>query len=57
MADEEVTHVMKHLFGSDSGIVEIQKIDTHVAKLPGLQGLTIVEDAMRAHGVGVGLAA
>ncbi|THG28627.1 ferritin-like domain-containing protein [Naasia lichenicola] len=57
MADDEVTHVMKHLFGSDSGIVEIQKIDTHVAKLPGLQGLTIVEDAMRAHGVGVGLAA
>lgn len=49
--DAEVRHVMGHLFGSDDGMAEIRRIDANIAKMPGLHGLTIVEDAFRKRGV------
>lgn len=50
-ADSEVTHVMRHLFAGAEGRKEVQAIDRHVAKLPGMDGLTIVADAMDERGV------
>jgi len=47
----EVTHVMSHLFGTEEGLDEIRRIDATIAKLPGMDGLTIVEDALRRRGV------
>jgi Fatty acid desaturase len=49
--DEEVTHVMNHLFSGHQGRKEIDAIDAHVARLPGMEGLTIVGDALDARGV------
>ena len=51
MEDQEVTHVMGHLFGGEDGMREIRKLDEHVQRMPGLQGLTIVETAMKGYGV------
>ena len=51
MEPEEVTHVMGHLFSGEEGLREIRKLDEHVARMPGLQGLTIVETAMKKYGV------
>lgn len=48
---EDVKHVMAHLFGSEDGLAEIRRIDANIAKLPGLEGLTIVEDALRKRGI------
>ena len=50
----EVTHVFGHLFGSEEGLREIRKLDDHISKLPGLAGLTIVENAMAKYGVKMG---
>lgn len=52
MPEPEVKHVMSHIFGSDEGMAEIRKIDEHVARLPGLDGLEVVGDAFRARGIG-----
>jgi hypothetical protein len=49
--DEEVTHVMGHLFGGPVGRREIDAVDRHIAKLPGMEGLTIVADALDARGI------
>ena len=51
MAPVEVRHVMGHLFSGEEGMREIRKLDEHISRMPGLDGLTIVETAMRAHGV------
>jgi hypothetical protein len=51
MAPAEVTHVMRHLFNGEEGMREIRKLDEHVSRMPGLDGLTIVETAMKAYGV------
>lgn len=51
MPDDEVRHVMGHLFGTPDGMAEIDKIDEHVARLPGLDGLTPVASAFRTLGV------
>ena len=51
MDDDEVQHVMSHLFNGPDGRKEIDAIDTHIAKLPGMEGLTIVGDAMDARGI------
>ncbi|MGC3954595.1 MAG: ferritin-like domain-containing protein [Propionicimonas sp.] len=48
---EDVKHVMGHLFGTEDGIAEIRRIDANIAKLPGMEGLTIVEDALRKRGI------
>ncbi|SEE80740.1 hypothetical protein [Ruania alba] len=49
--DEEVTHVMGHLFGGAEGRKEIRAIDSHIAKLPGMDGLTIVADSLDSRGI------
>lgn len=51
LPDAEVDHVMAHLFRGAEGMAEVRRIDEHVARMPGLEGLTIVEDAMRQRGI------
>lgn len=51
LPDEEVTHVMRHLFSGPGGLTEIRRIDGNVSRMPGLAGLTIVENAMRSRGI------
>ena len=51
MATAEVNHVMGHLFSGEEGMREIRKLDEHISRMPGLDGLTIVETAMKAYGV------
>ncbi|MGG7508709.1 ferritin-like domain-containing protein [Plantibacter sp. YIM 135249] len=51
MPEEEVTHVMSHLFSGADGLAEVRRIDGHIAKLPGMQGLTIIEKALAARGI------
>jgi hypothetical protein len=48
---DDISHVMGHLFAGEEGMREIRKLDEHVSRMPGLQGLTIVETAMRKYGV------
>lgn len=50
-SDEEVTHVMGHLFRGTEGRKLIRDIDSHIAKLPGMDGLTIVENALDKRGI------
>ena len=50
-SDAEVTHVMGHLFAGSEGRKLIRDVDSHIAKLPGLQGLTIVENALEGFGI------
>ena len=45
----DLEHVMKHLFGGLEGLAEIRRIDANIAKLPGMEGLTIFETAVRRH--------
>ena len=49
--DSEVTHVMGHLFAGEEGRKLIRSIDSHIAKLPGMTGLTIVESALDKRGI------
>jgi hypothetical protein len=51
MPDDEVFHVMNHIMGGPEGIAEVRKIDEHISKLPGMEGLTIVENALIARGI------
>jgi rubrerythrin len=51
MDPDEVTHVMGHLFAGPDGLREIRKLDEHVQRMPGLEGLTIVETSMKKYGV------
>ena len=50
-SDEEVTHVMGALFAGSEGRKLIQDVDSHIAKMPGLAGLTIVENALESRGI------
>ncbi|HWH25352.1 MAG TPA: ferritin-like domain-containing protein [Pseudolysinimonas sp.] len=49
--DSEVTHVMNDLFGGSEGRKLIRDVDSHIAKLPGMEGLTIVETSLDARGI------
>jgi rubrerythrin len=51
MEPDDVTHVMGHLFAGEEGMREIRKLDEHISRMPGLQGLTIVETSMKKYGV------
>lgn len=51
MPEPEVSHVMAHLFGGEQGLREVRRIDAHIAKMPGLEGLTILEDALAGRGI------
>ena len=48
---EEVKHVMSDLFGGSEGRKLIRDVDSHIAKLPGMEGLTIVETSLDAKGI------
>ncbi|WP_147915331.1 ferritin-like domain-containing protein [Ruania zhangjianzhongii] len=50
-SDDEVTHVMGHLFGGAAGRKAINAVDRHIAKLPGMEGLAVVADAFDARGI------
>jgi hypothetical protein len=47
----EVQHVMGHLMGGPDGRKAARKIDTAISGLPGLSGLTIVDDSLNALGI------
>ncbi|MDF2444193.1 MAG: hypothetical protein JWR01_2396 [Subtercola sp.] len=51
MDQTEVKHVMGHIFGGIDGRKAINAIDAHIAKMPGLKGLTIVADSLDGHGI------
>ncbi len=50
-AEEDVVFVMNRLFGGAEGRKLIRDVDSHIAKMPGMEGLTIVETALDAHGI------
>lgn len=50
-SDAEVTHVMGHLFAGTEGRKLVRDIDSHIAKMPGMEGLTIVESALDKRGI------
>jgi hypothetical protein len=51
MEKTDVVHVMNHLMSGAEGRKAARKIDDHIASLPGLTGLTIVEDSLIALGI------
>jgi len=51
MDEPEVFHVMNHLMGGPEGRKEVRKIDEHISRMPGLEGLRIVETALDARGI------
>jgi hypothetical protein len=53
MEPAEVTHVMSHIFAGPDGLREIRKLDEHISRMPGLDGLTIVETALKKYGYDV----
>jgi hypothetical protein len=51
MPEEEVDHVMRHLFSGVDGLREMRKLDEQIAELPGLEGLTVLAEAFRRRGL------
>ncbi len=51
MEKDEVVHVMGHLMGGEEGRRAARKIDQNISRMPGLAGLTIVENSLDALGV------
>lgn len=51
MERAEVVHVMNHLMSGEEGMKAARRIDQNIARMPGLDGLTIVEDALAGLGV------
>lgn len=51
MEKSEVIHVMNHLMSGTEGRKAARKIDGHIAGLPGMQGLAIVEKSLDALGI------
>jgi hypothetical protein len=49
--EAEIKHVMTDLFGGSEGRKLIRDVDSHIAKLPGMAGLTIVETSLDARGI------
>ena len=49
--ESEVKHVMGHLFAGEEGRKLIQDVDSHIAKLPGMEGLRIVEKSLDKRGI------
>ena len=46
MSDEEVRHVMGYLFAGEEGRAEMRKLDANIARLPGMEGLTLFQDVI-----------
>ena len=38
---------MSHIFAGAEGLREIRKLDEHISRMPGLEGLTIVDNSLR----------
>lgn len=51
MNESEVRHVLSHLMSGPDGRKAAREIDEHVAKMPGLAGLQIVQAALDARGI------
>lgn len=51
MAESEVRHVLHHLMSGPKGRRAAAAIDEHIAAMPGLGGLRIVQDSLDARGV------
>jgi hypothetical protein len=51
MPETEVDHVMHHLFSGPEGRSYAARIDSNISRLPGLDGLRIVQDALDRRGV------
>ncbi|PSL39314.1 hypothetical protein CLV49_2948 [Labedella gwakjiensis] len=51
MDEAEVKHVMSHLMGGPDGRKAASQIDAHIAKMPGMEGLTIVNDSLDKRGI------
>jgi hypothetical protein len=51
MEEPEVVHVMTQLMGGPDGRREAAKIDEHIARMPGLANLKIVQNALDARGI------
>lgn len=47
----EVQHVMSHLMSGPDGRAAARAIDRDISKMPGLEGLRIVEDSLDARGI------
>jgi len=50
-SEQEVTHVMGHLFAGVEGRKLVREIDSHIARLPGMDGLKIVENSLEKRGI------
>ena len=50
-SDAEVAHVMGVLFAGTEGRKLVRDMDSHISKLPGMEGLTIVENALDGFGI------
>jgi hypothetical protein len=46
MPQPELEFLVRHLFGDDEGRVAAQRIDRLVGRLPGLEGLHLIEEAL-----------
>jgi hypothetical protein len=51
MDETEVGHVLHHLMSGPDGRRAARKIDEHIARMPGLAGLRIVENALDTRGI------
>lgn len=51
MGDDEVRHVMGQLMSGPDGREEVERIDRNIAKMPGMEGLTLFQDALDKAGV------
>ena len=45
MPDDEVAYIGNHLFGGPEGRDAIERVDRHIDRLPGLEGLRLVAPA------------
>ena len=51
MSRDDVTHVMGHLMSGPDGRRAARKVDDSISSMPGLGGLTIVQDALDGMGI------
>ncbi len=47
VADSEVAHMAAYLFADEDGLAAAQRVDRKFSRLPGLQGLSLLENAAR----------
>ena len=47
MPDSEVRFLARHLFSDEEGMAAAKRVDRHVDRIPGLEGLRLLEGAAR----------